>query len=80
MQETEFVKRTFNAKGWNSYIEKINLINDYDLKEPFSRVQATKVIGMTIQQLKDGKLMIIATDTGIFVKNFENLQMQVAFF
>lgn len=49
MQETDFVKKTFNAKGWNSYVEKINVINDYDLREPFGHLQATKIIGMTMQ-------------------------------
>ena len=35
---------------------------------------------MTISQLDDCKVMMIATETGIFVKNYENLQKQIAFF
>ena len=78
--ESDFVKLTFNAPGWNNYIEKIKFISGYDLKEPLAQVKATKIIGMTMQQLTDCKVMVLATETGIFIKNCENLQKQIAFF
>ena len=35
---------------------------------------------MTMEKLRDGKVMVIATDTGIFVKNAEDLKTQLVFF